>query len=153
MHPAGLGRRSLPSGTAFVVIGIYCGGHHFFSIHYRHWLQRVIKMLLESKAHPGLKKNPKNNCMQSSILMDASIYCWYFHTNGLVILDSEGVAEVLICGSSGLIGIKALEDSEILNSEVFWQTFVLIITRASVSLYNLKLIAQPTSSLPYWCSS
>lgn len=85
--------------------------------------------------------------------MDASIYCWYFHTNGFMILDSDGVAGALICYSSGLIGIETPEDSAILNSKVFWQTFVLIITRASVSLYNLKLIAQPTSSLPYWCSS
>lgn len=36
-----------------------------------------------------------------------------------MILDSEGVGEALICCGSGLIGIKTLEDSEVLNSEVF----------------------------------
>lgn len=126
--------------------------HHFFSIHYRHWLERMIKTSLEIKAHLGLGKKKS---MQSSIL-NGCIYLIYLllvFSYTSVILDSEGVAEALICFSSGLIGIKTPEDSKTLNSEVHWQTFVLIITRAGVSLYNLELIAQPTCSLPYWCSS
>lgn len=47
-------------------------GHHFFCIHYRHWLERVIKTLLEIKAHLGLEKKS----MQSSIL-NGCIYLIY----------------------------------------------------------------------------
>lgn len=152
MCPAGFERRSLPSGMAFVVIGIYCTGHHFFSIHYRHWLERVIKTLLESKAHPGLKRKKKKS-MQSSILNG----CIYL----LLIFSYKWFSDMRFRRCSRSFNLlqfwsnryKTPEDSEILNSEVFWQTFVLIIIRVSVSLYNLKLIAQPKSSLPYWCSS
>lgn len=66
-----------------------------------------------------------------------------------MVLTSKGVAGALICCGSGLIGMETPEGSAVLNSEVFRQTFVLVVTRASVSLHNLKLIAQPMSSLPY----
>lgn len=48
-------------------------GHHFFRIHYRHRLERVIKKLLEIKTHLGLGKKKS---IQSSIL-NGCIYLIY----------------------------------------------------------------------------